>query len=84
MTEVVAIAAGFTHAFALKKDAAVWAWQSSAGKLLGGKSSPGNTPQRSDGLTGVAALSSRGTDTETPVIVFALAGWQAKSVVLVD
>lgn len=57
LTNVVAIAAGSTHALALKSDGTVWAWgDNSYGKLGDGTNTWQNTPVQVTGLTGIVSI----------------------------
>jgi hypothetical protein len=55
LTNVVAVAAGFSHSLALKSDGTVWAWGSNLGN---GTLDLSNTPIVVSGLTGVVAIAS--------------------------
>jgi hypothetical protein len=57
LTGVMAIAAGYYHTLALKKDGTVWAWGENAyGELGNGTNTDSNLPVQVSGLSGVTAI----------------------------
>jgi alpha-tubulin suppressor-like RCC1 family protein len=69
LTNVAAIAAGYTHSLALSDNGTVWAWGSSGdGQLGNGTTGEADAPVEASGLTGAAALAA-GLRHSTAVVV---------------
>ena len=61
ITDVVAVAAGFSHSLALRKDGSVWAWGSNnQGQLGNGTTILRHTSKKISGLTNVRAIAAGG------------------------
>lgn len=61
LSNVIAVAAGAAHSYALKKDGTVWAWGDNYGGKLGtGNTNPSTTPVQVINLTDVAGISAGG------------------------
>lgn len=63
LSNVIAVAAGYTHRLVLKDDGTIWAWgTNNAGQLGVGTQVPSYVPVQVPGLTGIVAISA-GVDT---------------------